>query len=74
MHQIIVEFFDLEDELTSEMVDDDADWATSISRSRLKSNFQIETSHCDGFVVEDGQRKVRANRLRHRTNRSSSMV
>jgi hypothetical protein len=55
-------------------MDDDAECATSISRSRLNNNFQIETSHCDGLVVEHGQRNTRAKRLRHNTNRSSSIV
>jgi len=55
-------------------MDDDADCATSISRSRVNNNFQIETSHCDGFVVKHGQRKTRAKRLRHNTNLSSSIV
>ncbi len=59
---------------TSEIIDDDADCATSISRSRLNNNFHIETSHCDGFVVEHGQRKTRAKRLRHKIKRSSSIV
>lgn len=59
---------------TSEIIDDDADCATSISRSRLNNNFHIETSHCDGFVVKHGQRKTRAKRFKHNNKRSSSIV